>query len=193
MKAFVVGILIFAFAFPAHAYAGCFVGGRRQAFRRNQIFYPVALYQVGAGLREQAIADEAARKAIEGYAARFTALEQRLLKFRGEATLRFEGEAETGATAEGGVDSPPPPEPQPGAGSGPADVLGIFAASCVKCHQASNAGGGLDLTLPVTDPGVAAKIFLRAFSDEPGFKMPKQGDITDEQRQVIYNWAQTIR
>ena len=157
----------------------------------QQVFYPV-YYQVGAGLREQAIADEAARKALAANNAQWEQRIGQLLRFRGEATLRFEGEAEAGVTASGGgVDTPPPPDPAPGGGP-PSDVLGIFATSCIRCHQPGNLGGGLDLTLPVTDPGTAAKIFLRTFSDDPGFKMPKQGDITDEQRQVIYEWAQTI-
>ena len=191
MKAFIVGVMIAAFSLPSYGFAGCFVGHRRRAIVVKQIFYPVALYQVGSALREEAIAERAAQKAIAENNQQWEARIGQLLRFRGEATLRFEGEAEAGATSGGGVDSPPPPAPAPG-GEPPADVLGIFATSCIRCHQPGNLGGGLDLTLPVTDPGTAAKIFLRTFSDDPGFKMPKQGDITDEQRQVIYEWAQTI-
>ena len=190
IRSFIVGVMIAAFSLPSYGYAGCFVGHRRKAIVVQQVFYPV-YYQVGAGLREQAIADEAARKALAANNAQWEQRIGQLLRFRGEATLRFEGEAEAGATSGGGVDSPPPPAPAPGGGP-PSDVLGIFATSCIRCHQPGKLSGGLDLTLPVTDPGTAAKIFLRAFSDEPGFKMPKDRDISDEDRQVIYEWAQTI-
>ena len=169
--------------------AGCFVGHRRQVYRQKQNFYPVAVYyQVGAGLREQSIADEAARKAIEGYAARFAALEQKLLQFRGRATIEFEGEASAeGGVSGGGVDIPPD-APQP-PGNTPDGVLGIFASKCVRCHRAGHESG-LDLTVPVNDADLAAQIFLRTFSDKENFRMPPDGNLTDEERQVLFEFAE---
>lgn len=193
MRPFVVGIMLVAFAFPSYGFAGCFVGHRRKAIVVQQVFYPV-YYQVGAGLREQAIADEAARKALAANNAQWEQRISQLLRFRGTATLEFEGEAEAGATSGGGVDSPPPPAPAPG-GEPPADVLGVFAAKCVACHKPGGDGfakSGLDLTLPVTDRAVASMIFARTFSQTAGVRMPPNGNISDEEIQTIFQWQDSL-
>lgn len=87
-----------------------------------QVAYPVAYYQVGSAIREEAVAERAAILALEKFAA---ALQQ-----------------QQGGNG-GGVGLPPD---SGGANEMDAVAQGIVSASCVRCHSGPEPKGNLNLT-----------------------------------------------
>src|SRR5579871_2582185 len=85
-----------------------------------------------------------------------------------------------------------------------AKVRPILAANCVKCHGASNAGGGLRLDTregwlkggsrgPVVTPvKPAASLLLKAVAQtDPGLKMPPTMKLSEDQIAILTQWVRS--
>lgn len=175
-------------AAPAHG--GHCVGNFRSygGYAVKAVFVqPYAL--VGSAIREEAIAERAAKLAVESYKAElrneFKALKSDLFKFRGEGRIVFEGEG----GSEGGE--------QPAGNAGDTDYpqgTGVaLANNCIQCHGATKKEKGLDLTVGVTDPRIAAEIGLRVVTDDPALRMPPSGQLSDADRQKLFDLSVYLR
>lgn len=73
-------------------------------------------------------------------------------------------------------------------------VKTTFSNSCVECHHPGRKGGGLDLSLMgALSPKTIRDIVRVVNSDDPSERMPKgRRPLTDEQRQAIEAWANTV-
>lgn len=93
--------------------------------------------------------------------------------------------------------STPPATPPPAAlpatvtlaellGTNPA--LNVFAASCVSCHRAGNALGGLDITNPVQARNLRTDIYARM--NDAAAPMPRSGLLAFQRRELVRIWMQ---
>ncbi len=71
-------------------------------------------------------------------------------------------------------------------GANPA--LNVFAASCVSCHRAGNALGGLDITNPVQARNLRTDIYARM--NDSAAPMPRSGLLAFQRRELVRIWMQ---
>lgn len=99
----------------------------------------------------------------------------------------------SGGTVGGGGTTPPPPTPTLPTrvtltqllSSDP--MLGVFQQSCVGCHRAGNANGGLDLTNVAQARATASEILARM--NNAGNPMPRAGLLMSEKRELVRIWV----
>jgi mono/diheme cytochrome c family protein len=106
----------------------------------------------------------------------------------------------TTGSAQRTVPKTPPQKPKADAVSYYGDIEPILNASCVSCHQASMAAGGLRLDAPenllqggasgpAVIPGKAQRSLLyQRLTDTTAKRMPPVGVVTEEQLAVIRAW-----
>lgn len=89
---------------------------------------------------------------------------------------------------------PPPPDNLPAVvlhaeliGNNPA--LNVFAASCVNCHSAANASGGLNITNAAQAKALAPDIMSRM--NDAANPMPRGGLLPFNRREIVRVWVQT--
>lgn len=170
---------------PAHG------GGHCGQFRRQVYAHHYAkvvavqvqpYWLVGQPIRDDARDAKLVQRAIEAYAAQTG-------KFRGEG--RFVIEGEVGVAAGGTVGGDTGTAPAPGGATYPDGAAALITRKCVSCHGPDNPKGGLDLTANI-DRATASEIFLRTFSDDASIRMPPDGSLTDDERQVFFNLSESV-
>lgn len=178
------------------------IGGHHNNYHAQKllIVHDQPLYFAGTGLREESVAKHASEETLKGALPLFEKLldekldEKLKLRFQGKGTFQIGGDGEIGGDVNA-VDGISVEYPE-GFGA-------LLARKCFACHGDTPIGVGkgaregykntLSLTKDIKDERIAALLFTRTYSADPDLRMPPDGNLTDDERELCFKASEVIQ